>query len=378
MVFANGFNEELFVGCIPETVEQIYFGNNYNRNLVIDGERIIPDTVTSLVFGGYNHNNIINSDLKLIIDNIRVIPDSVTYIQININFNQPLVVNGIKALPDSITEMTVTWPSPFIIDGIKVLPNNLKDLNICNIGHPLVNGHDKLLPNSIKYLSLDENIPIEHVIVNGISGIPDNVKFLRLSLQHGTNDSLIINSTSAIPNSVEELIFMDDLNIPLIEETNGYYVRVIPDSVKSLQMQKYNYPFIIDNIRVIPDSVQELKFTGEYDEPLVINGIRIIPDSVRKLTFCRIPQLLVVDDIRIIPNYVQEITLEGLTDETPIHAGDLPLSITKINLYGNPDKNIYLPYTIEEVKLHGLTFYRNAINFDDLFQIYYPLIKSAI
>ena len=134
----------------------------------------------------------------------------------------------------------------------------------------------------------------------------------------------------------------------------------------------------MDISKYLSDNGRVLKFPDNFNQPLVIDGIRCIPDSVQQLSFGHyFNQPLAIDGIHCIPDSVQQLEF-GYYFNQPINEYDLPPSITKIIFRNKPNENTVLPYSIKEVIINNIPYYPNTPEFDKLFTIYHPPIKSAI
>lgn len=178
-------------------------------------------------------------------------------------------------------------------------------------------------------------------------------------------------------------IALRDENKTLMISKNIYLIPfLIPKSVRKIILgHKYNKPLVYNGQRLIPDWITEINFGLLYDKPLIIDNISVFPDSIEIIKFpkySRFKQPLLINNICAIPNSVHTIDVSQYFED---YDAKLPMSIRNITFDLHWD-NIMLPCYVEQVCIkrgssQG-TYYPDTPEFNNLFTLYYPPIKSAI
>ncbi|GAM20403.1 hypothetical protein SAMD00019534_035780 [Acytostelium subglobosum LB1] len=372
---------KLTPGCLPEGLQSLELGNNYNHPLtpgvlpssltVLSTEMfnqqlpsILPSGLTNISLGrGYNTllpplslpKGLLSLRLRNELYNhpIYSLPSSLTYLSIRSSV-QPI------DLPPSLTELHLGYTFNNVIDK-GYLPQSLKILSLTGcFNQPF---EPDVLPSSLLELSIGYSYT--HYIRVGVlppllnklqftsriynvlesKAIPASLRSLALfhcpptmfPLPQLTNLRVAKGThfpIQSLPSSITKLNILGDFNDPITST---------PNSLVSLSLSdNFNQPLAAG---VFPPTLKDIFFCTEFDSPIDVGAL---PASLTSLTFTRKAKFNQLLTPGVLPSSIQSITF-GARFNQPFVPGMLPPSITQLTLgqdFNHPLESNVLPSTI--------------------------------
>lgn len=248
------------------------------------------------------------------------------------------------------------------------------------------------------------------LVVNGIRAIPETIEEISIELPKKSNkkklftNDLIVDGISGFHDNINTINIMGDLVDPLIVKNQ----RVLPANLKSITLNKFSSPFIIDDISIFPDSLESVYIyhdkqyehsfgqiihkihqdTNEYSiikafpdnvikfhyyintgrqnfKPNIffLGGISLLPANLRVLELSVDNTIeFIKDGVRLIPENTQKVTLHYVTNSVLSFVSNgisiFPDSVTNLQIYS---LNKSLTIKMMDNEIFGLP--RNIIKF---------------
>ncbi|KAF2070465.1 hypothetical protein CYY_008217 [Polysphondylium violaceum] len=204
IAFDSYFDQNIFPGCIPNGVESVKFGENFNKPISANSFikysnghslEIFPSTIKYLKFGKAFNQPIVKGSL----------PSSVSVVSFGEKFVQVLEKDS---LPTSITKLT--FESGFYHpDLLEWIPSSVTELQIGKIdeNREKEKTWNNIFPiEKLGNTSITKLILGDKEIIESPKLIPSNIKEIRLCK---------CNTIEHIPNTIEALILGNEHNYPL-------------------------------------------------------------------------------------------------------------------------------------------------------------------
>lgn len=153
-----------------------------------------------------------------------------------------------------------------------------------------------------------------------------------------------------VPNNVEELVFKDSYNLPLVK----YGISVLPDKITKIDFSgiRYNHDFIIDGIRAFPESLKTIHMPIDYDRLLVINGESVFPSKIENIYFQNYEHPLIIDGIRAIPKNTRFLSIHKLDTklDTPANSKSIfPKNLKKLEMKSSGCGDYVIPKSVKKI-----------------------------
>jgi len=257
-------NYPIIPGSLPQSLETLKLINGWNQPLIFG---VFPSKLKSLKFGSLFDQNIDNG----------VLPNSLQILSFGRNFSRILLPGS---LPFKLRKLSLNSNYNKNI-GINVLPKNLEEFN----------------PGSQCQLSL--------------GSLPNSLRKIKIPR---TITSLLLSIGKLLPNSIEEVIFDDDWNWPLL---NGMF----PSNLKGC---KFGISFNKEiPSHIFPESLVMLEFGNKFNKQLKIGWC---PSTVKVIIFGEEFNQPLIG----LPSHLESLKLGR---EFRGSLSELPLSLKSLDIY---------------------------------------------